>query len=394
MYQYKLIYPCLLLATTSVIASDEVYSTAWKQSMIASMREAFRNGASLSTVVMLVSLALLFILLVVWMEILKSRKRRHASSNLGWEKFRERASYLRLTAPESSFLTEAIQETRYKSADSVLNSPTVFENVIEHFYELKGLDNLSEEELVLARQLRERLGFARLSNEIPYVSSRQFQLHDRSPAMLDPGGSPGQPLANEGSVEKWMASIVAVNEKYWSILRPQGAPVAPGTWVRINVTRPGDAEYRIRAQVLEDLDGELRLKHTRDLSRNQLRNWVRVDVDLPVKAFKVMPGQERDRIEEVMVGRIRDLSGGGISLSLASRVEKGALLDLEFELPGHGELRGLRVRIIRVQGPLNGDLTRIVHSASFDGDYKAIQERIIHFVFEKQRQEVRLRETL
>lgn len=364
--------------------------------MMRSIRQSLGTGASMQTVVLLVLLVVLFVMFVVWTEMRKSSRRRLISNSLGWDKFRERAVHLRLPPEDTAFLTEVIQTAGADNADSVLNSPAVFENVLEHYYEIQGLHTLSDAQFKKVRVLRERLGFAHLSNEIPYVSSRQFQLHSRAPAMLvGKGGDPVQKGDDpQDAGHKWMTAIVDVNERYWSVLRPEGPVVPVGTHIKVNLTRPGDAEYRIQTQVIEDSSGELHLKHTRELFRNQLRNWVRVDVDIPAKVLRVMPGDVRDRVEELMVGRIRDLSGGGLSVSLGSRLEKGAQLDLEFELPGHGMMRGLRVRIIRVAGPLNGDITKIVHSASFEGDYKALQERIIHFVFEKQRQEARMRDGL
>lgn len=389
MYQYKFFYPFVLLCAVSAQAAEGVYSSTWKRQMFSSINEAFSTGASPRTLFLLALMVVAALVVLVIHELRKAHKRRSLRDTLGWDKFREKAEKLRLGSAEKDYLVEIIEAANAENADSVLNSPTVFENALEAYYSVRGLSNLGDADLALVRTLRERLGFAHFSNEVPYVSTRQFQLQNRVPCQLEDGGK-----GAEHRPHKWQTSIVDVNERHWAILRPEGPPVAPGTRVRLNLTRPGDAEYRVSAQVLKDIGGELQLKHTRDLSRNQLRNWVRVDVDIPAKVLRVMPGNERDRIESVMVGRIRDLSGGGLSLSLACRLEAGALIDLEFELPGHGELRGVRVCIKRVAGPLNGDESKIVHNAAFEGDYKHIQERIIHFVFEKQRQDAHMRMSL
>jgi len=392
-YQYKFFSPVLLLLSAVICQADDgVYSATWKRQVFGSMRDAFGSGPTTATIVSLAGLVIVFILLVVLLELRKAQRRRNSSDSLGWERFREKATQLRLTASETEALAEIIRTANLGNADSALNSPTVFENVLEKYYDLNGR-SLEESDYAEVRALRERVGFTRLSNEIPYVSTRQIQQFASAPAVVFESGQvpPVHDSADTRPGRKWMASILRVTEKYWAVSRPEGVAVVPGSWVRINITRPGDAEYRIRTQVVADIEGELRLAHTRDLSRNQLRNWVRVDVDLPAKVFRIFPGEIHDRVEEMMVGHIRDLSGGGLSLSLATRLERGAYIDLEFELPGHGLLKGVRGRITRVQGPLHGDSTKIVHSATFEGELKAIQKRIIHFVFEKQRQEARMR---
>lgn len=351
--------------------------------MLESIRGAFSTGASSSVLFLLVLGFVLLVLLIVWFEIRKSHYRRYARDSLSWEKFREKAERLRLTSPEIEFLSEIIQESGKNQPDAVLNSATLFEKVLETYYESRGLDRVSDVQFAMVRMLRERLGYNNLSNDVPYVSSRQFHLHARAPALL-----------LDDSDHKWMASITSVSEKEWAITRPEGPNVPAGTRLQVNITRPGDAEYKVRTQVLQDTQNELRLVHTRDLVRNQLRNWVRIDVDLPVRALRVMPGDGLDRVEEMMLGRIRDLSGGGVSLTLSSRLPMGALLDLEFELPSYGAFKKLRVKIVRVQESFRGDDSKILHSACFEGDFKAAQERIILYVFEKQRQEARLRYSL
>lgn len=387
MYQYRFFYAFPLLAFSAVQAA-EPWSSDWKRSMLSSINTAFSGGPGASALYGLAALVIAVVVLVVLVEIRRSYRKRMVIDGIGRDKFHERAAKLHLDTRDQAFLGELVDLVGAEHADALLSSPTVFENSLESYYSYKGIHRLDDSTLAHVRQVRDHLGYLRLSTEVPYVSSRQFQLHGQAFAQVE--GADG--YSDEAGNSKWKSSILRVDERSWSISRPDGPIIPRGTVVRLNMTRAGDAEYRIETRVIADEKGELFLEHTRKLSRNQLRNWVRVDVDIPVKALRVLPGDVRDKIEEMMIGKIRDLSGGGLSLTLASKLERGGILDLEFELPGHGMVRDLRVKIVRVQGPLNGDVAKVLHSAAFEGESKAIQEKIIQFVFEKQRKEARLRD--
>jgi c-di-GMP-binding flagellar brake protein YcgR len=72
------------------------------------------------------------------------------------------------------------------------------------------------------------------------------------------------------------------------------------------------------------------------------------------------------------------MSGGGFGMTLPIKLRIGTKLLLYFELPGHHAISKLPVVVVRVSG--------FVHSVAFDGDVHSVQEQIIQYVFEKQRQ--------
>jgi c-di-GMP-binding flagellar brake protein YcgR len=118
------------------------------------------------------------------------------------------------------------------------------------------------------------------------------------------------------------------------------------------------------------------------LSRAQQRNWVRIDVSVPVEVT-----QKTSRgIGDIFEGRIIDMSGGGFGMALPAKLSNGDVLLLNFELPGQGVISDLPVKVVRVAGKYNNDPSKIVHSVAFDGEVRLIQEQIIQYVFEKQRQ--------
>jgi c-di-GMP-binding flagellar brake protein YcgR len=136
-------------------------------------------------------------------------------------------------------------------------------------------------------------------------------------------------------------------------------------------------------QVLKDGKDKLVLSHTDNLSRTQQRNWVRIDVSIPVEVTQL----EEGGIGDIFSAKIIDMSGGGFGMALPAKLPNGTKLLLNFELPGQGPVNDLPVKVVRVAGPLGRDASKIVHSVAFEGDLPLIQEQIIHYVFEKQRQD-------
>jgi c-di-GMP-binding flagellar brake protein YcgR len=126
----------------------------------------------------------------------------------------------------------------------------------------------------------------------------------------------------------------------------------------------------------------------------QMRNWVRIDVSFSVKVFQLSEEDAKSSIEDMMVGTILDLSGGGLGFSIPKKLKTGDRLSLEFNLPGHGVLRDVRARVVRVVPPKRTGDVLYFHSVNFEEgeDFRPKQEQIIQYVFEQQRYNARMKE--
>jgi c-di-GMP-binding flagellar brake protein YcgR len=151
----------------------------------------------------------------------------------------------------------------------------------------------------------------------------------------------------------------------------------------MNLTRPGDAEYTFKVQVKRDSGSRLDLSHTSQLNRTQQRNWVRIDVSIPVEVTVL----EHNSIGDIFMGKIIDMSGGGLGMALPIKLLNNSTLTLNLELPGHGFIDNLRVKVVRVAGQYNNDPSKTIHSVAFEETDTSVQEQIIQYVFEKQRQD-------
>jgi len=340
--------------------------------------ESFRQWAdkemSLLTILTIAGVVVLLVVLVVLYEVNRSNRVRRELQDLAWKKFEYSAKRLKLNLGCMGILKAIALGADLQDPDSMLKSPHVFEIALEKYYKNKKIESIASEKLEEIRNLRKILGFLPLSKEIAYSSTRQFVRGEKCKVQIPENGP---------ETHKGMCDIVGSEEINWSIIRPDGPPVPPGTWISVNLTRPGDAEYDFKVQVLRDSKGELLLSHAIELNRTQQRNWARADVNIPVEIIQM----GRDGVGDIFFGKIIDMSGGGFGMALPIKLIRGTELKLNFELPGHGRVDQLPVTVVRVAGPYNNDSSKTVHSVAIDGEVHAIQEQIIQYVFEKQRQD-------
>jgi c-di-GMP-binding flagellar brake protein YcgR len=338
------------------------------------MRDSLYRDFSTGFIALLVSIVVVLVLGVVFYEVYRSNKTKKDLMALAWTKFSNMASLMKLSHNETALLRYIVKISDLQDPESIIKSPTTFENSLDKYYEMKKIDSMSNEMLMEMRLLRKKLGFLPLSRDVAFTSTRQFSSGEKCIVQIPEEGR---------ATHKGMCLTISVKEQDWSISRPEGPPIPENTKMRVSLTRPGDAEYVFTVQILKDSKQELILSHTNKLNRTQQRNWVRVDVNVPVEVTQMEGG----RIGDVFSGRIIDMSGGGFGIIIPASLRHGTKLLLNFDLPGQGSVNDLPVNVVRVAGPYGKDPSKIIHSVAFESDMPIIQEQIIQYVFEKQRQE-------
>ncbi len=331
------------------------------------------SNFSVWTIIAFVTLIILFVLLIVLYEIYRSNKTKEELRKLAWRKFDARVELLKLSQGAIDLLRGIIDESGLQDPSTIVKSAHVFEKTIGFYYEIKKIKTIPDSKLEKIRDLRRMLGYMPLSKDIAITSTRQLEVGDKCAVQIPENG----PVTHKG-----MCLINDIDERYLSITGLSGPPIPVRTWILVNYVRSGDAEYVFRAQVVKELNGNIILNHTNKLNRAQQRNWVRIDVSMPVEVTQIIG----NGIGDIFSGKIIDMSGGGFGMALPVKLQKSTRLLLHFELPGHGTISDLPVKVVRVAGKYNNDPLRTVHSVAFDGDVHLIQEQIIQYVFEKQRQ--------
>jgi c-di-GMP-binding flagellar brake protein YcgR len=339
------------------------------------MRDSINRDFSTGFIAMLVTIVVLLVLGIVFYEIYRSTKTKKDLMALAWARFNNFAAEINLKGNEIALLKDIVQVSGLQDPDSIIKSPNTFETSLNKYYVFKKIESMPKERLSEIRSLRKSLGFLPLSKDVAYVSTKQFDSGEKCIVQIPEDG--------RSVTHKGMCVALSIKEEHWIMSRPDGPPIPGNTKMLVSLTRPGDAEYVFSVQVLADLGDELVLSHTTKLNRAQQRNWVRVDVSLPVEVTKM----EGKSIGDIFSGRIIDMSGGGFGIVIPARLHNDSKLLLNFDLPGQGPVNDLPVKVVRVAGAFGKDPSRIIHSVAFESDLPLIQEQIIHYVFEKQRQE-------
>ena len=345
-----------------------------------SIDSAMNKYFSMETIFLLIACAMLLIFAVVLYETYRSRKVKRELWTLAMARFDVQAEKLNLRLSSVAILKRIVQKSGLDDPASIMKFSHVFENSLDKYYISEKIESIANEILVQIGVLRKELGFSPLPRGISLTSTRQFCSGDKCIIRI-PDNDPPIPAET--------CYVYDSDERHWSVTRPEWSQVPKGTWVQMSLTKPGDAEYAFRTQVLEDLKGEIFLSHTNRLVRTQQRNWLRVDADIPVMATQL----DEAHIGEVLSGKIVDISGGGLGMLLSTRLQKNTVLILNFEIPGRGKITDLLVRVIRVAGPPEGISSKVVHSVSFESETDLAREKIIQYVFEIQRESLAARQS-
>lgn len=337
--------------------------------------------------------------LLVVLEVLRNDSRQREKVDIGWQYFAEMAAAKRLSAAETDLLRRMVELGDIGSADMVFDSSFIYEDVLESF--LKANASKLEKDATLYAQLRGlrvKLGYAQLPAEVPISSTRQFEV-----------GSLISLIDNEGQARK--GRVLEVNEKQWLVAMDAEIPptIGAGGAVDFSLLRAGDGEYAGRLSVAGTrlTNRTLFLPHTRALERKQMRNWVRIDVNIPCRVTVTAkpdpaspsedgspadPARQAFRGDDfkgpgvgmVLEGRLLDLSGGGVCARFTSPIPQGFKLSLNFDLPGTS-LRGIRSEVMRMSAVARAGREDYEHNLKFLAIETASQEKIVRYVFEKQR---------
>ena len=363
------------MTALAAVAEDNVFDVFGR-----SINRAMNKYFTAEVIFILITGTMLLIIIAVLNEARRSNKIKNEMRALAIAKFDLQAEKLNLRLSSAAILKRIALRSGLHDLSSILQFSHVFESSVEKYYESEKIDSISEEVLIQISALRKVLGFSPLPRGIALTSTRQFCIGDECTIQIPENGQ----TTNKGTCQ-----VLESDERQWSISHPAGLQLQAGDWVKMSLTKPGDAEYAFKTQALKSSDTELFLSHTSEFTRTQQRNWLRVNVNIPVKASII----EDSHMGEIISGRITDMSGGGLGMALPITLAKDAMLLLNFDLPGRGKIVDLFVKVVRVGEPFDGDPSKIVHSAAFAGDIDLAHEKIIQYVFEKQREGLLIRRT-
>jgi c-di-GMP-binding flagellar brake protein YcgR len=301
--------------------------------------------------------------------------------------FTDAISRYDLKPDEVAIIKDLLRHDPMVQPQAIFQSLPMFEKCVHA--EIKRLTSsgapktdLGDRELLVA-SIRRKVGFHFVPLEYPLASTRNIA-----------SGQIGTLFSTASNAPLIHKAIVTRNtESYFAITydpeQEDPGNIAPGMRVRFAFARQSDGIYGITTTISgTGRNATIALSHTVDLRRNQMRQYVRVETDLPLKVrlvttanaakSEVPPGS-------TLAAKMADVSGGGMCFTASQSLKPGDIISLTFSL-GSDAFAGIAGRIIRiglVQKDKKEPLYR--HHVQYLDMMNNRRERIVRFVFDKKR---------
>jgi c-di-GMP-binding flagellar brake protein YcgR len=301
--------------------------------------------------------------------------------------FLDTAARLGLSIEEREELTALLSHQNVPEPHTIFQSLPLFEQAVDAEVNrlLRGglQVNADGPEEKLISDLRKKLGFAHLPLEHPLVSTRNIALGQVGSIF---GREGNKPLLNKVSVVDNNSFFFTVE---FDVEKEDHYRIGPGTALRFVFARQNDGLYGVQVKVANANEaGAIDFFHTLELRRNQLRQYVRIETNLPLR-FRLLSTKDPDKSEIqrglLVTTRMSDVSGGGLSFLHEQSLRLGDLISISFDLPGQG-FAGITGKIVHLalREGKNGQLFK--HHVQFVNIEQRKREGIIKYVFEKERQ--------
>jgi len=372
---------CMLLA-----------GAAFADGTISEIGKSFRDrGVGPGTIIGIVAFFGVLIGFLVFFYVGSSRKRDKIQEQLSSKLFGEGCERARLTREEMNVLLGivAFAPDPPTKGHLIFESLPLYERCLDSYVEhtlrvQTSAGRLEEQDEILLR-LRKKMGYAILSPEQPVVSTRNLSLGQKVSVFV-----PGQ------RNESFSASVTHVGE-FWFTVRLQedfmGLMSLGGMEKVLAFLRQGDAAYSVTAKVKEFVpSGEISFFHSTKLSRNQHRQYMRLDISLALK-YRLLAGAGADDKQptgEVYSGHTADISGGGVCLVAKEPLRVGDEILLSIYIPGCA-INGVRSKILKVIAIDSRGGTLYRHLVQFISIEPQQREKIIKYIFDKHREMLQMR---
>jgi hypothetical protein len=309
------------------------------------------------------------------------------SRELAEELFMENVQRCELTQRETAKVRTLLMHASNVQPHIVFQSITVFEKCIDEEVRRLNKSGFSVERLhdedTLLSTIRSKLGFSFLHDEHPLISSRNIAIGQNGSLFGKDNKIPLIGTARVIERTEWYLRIGYNGEK------ENMYHISPGTILKFVFTRKHDGLYGIPLTVNRaDPSGTVEFFHSLDIRRNQLRQYVRVEVSIPVKV-RLIKVKESETSEvqrgETIDGRIADISGGGVSFTCKKSLRPGDIVSLQFSVSGQ-RIVGLAAKLLRITLQEGRVDTFFRHHVTFFNVEPSLQEKIVKYIFEKQRQ--------
>lgn len=313
--------------------------------------------------------------------------RKRAVKQHSEQLFNETVERLGFSPMELEKIRQILKHEHVAEPQVIFQSISLYEKCIDR--EVKELlarriswDQRKEENEILF-SIRRKAGFHHLALEHPLSSTRNMALGQMGSLY---GRNLKKPLIQR-------ATVVDSNEFSFSLQynvdKEDMCYINPGDEIKYAFSRQNDSVYGVPLEVISaDGSGTIEVYHTMNLRRNQLRQFVRIDISLPLK-FRLINTADIQKSEirrgESVEVKMSDISGGGLSFLCERSLRAGDLISLGFDLP-NAKFIGISAKVLRISLQEGKSKTFYKHHVQFMNLEPRRRDMIVKYVFDKQRQ--------
>ncbi len=192
-----------------------------------------------------------------------------------------------------------------------------------------------------------------------------------------------------GSITTELAVVAEITDDiiilYHQLRGQKSSVLAPGLNARITYADQ-IAMYNFETTILE-VSGVSRLNIVITLpdkvNRTQRRNYVRIDVRLPLEYYRLKDGLATNFTNYQTT--TKDISGGGLRFTSDFLIALGTELETIIDIPGQGKINAI-AQVVRCIPTGRGNVVKYSIGVEFTLIEKKDRERIIRYLFEHQRE--------
>ncbi|MCL2219833.1 MAG: PilZ domain-containing protein [Chitinispirillia bacterium] len=314
------------------------------------------------------------------------RKHRLTAQEASAKLFNEECARCELSRGEADTLRALCAFVPQSATEShrIFDTPVMFERALEGFVSQQLRAGRGETLDDVLRTLRRKLGYSTLASDMPLLSTRNIGV-----GQMVSISAPGQSLHPRGG------RITRVGEYSFTVRFTDdmaGSTGAAGSQVTISFLRQGDAAYSVPTTISSAGDGTFNALHVIKFARSQNRKHMRLEVSMPI-SYRVAAFSDPTNgppPPDALKARTVDISGGGMCFIAEAPLHMGDEILISLQIPGYS-MGGIRARIIKVIAIEGKAAKQYKHLSQFTVIEPQQRERIVKFIFEKQRETLQMR---
>jgi c-di-GMP-binding flagellar brake protein YcgR len=333
--------------------------------------------------VLLVLLSLVTIMVVLYARM--RNKIRKDQSEVSSRLFNELCTKSELYPSEVKKLQQLLTHEVIPYPHTIFQSAALFERCVDAEIRLLLLganetEDIDDDEKLIAT-IRKKLGYSYLPLEHPLLSTRNLEIGQSVSVFTLTGSAPLIQHAIIVSNRETSFRLEYDNERDGPI------HLLPGQEIKIAFARQGDGVYGVKVEITSAAEATIECLHTLHFRRNQMRQYARIEVNLPIR-IRMVP-VTKPGVNEVFPqhvdAKLCDISGGGLSFLYEKPFVPGDAIVMHFSL-STGKFTSVPGKILRVNLQEGKTTTRYRHHVQFTNIEQPHRDRIIKYIFEKQRQ--------